>query len=169
MEARVWASRAPNGSSMQITPGSPASARASWTRCRMPPESWPGRRSENRDSPTRAEPLLGPPAPLAPADALDRERQLDVAPGRSPGQQGVLLEDQGAVGVGAGDAPAVGDDLAVQRRDQAGDGPQQRGLPAARVAEDDQDLARRDVEVDVLHDRFPGVAEREVGGADGGR
>ena len=53
---------------------------------------------------------------------------------------------------------AVGDDLAGERAQQAGDGPQQGGLAAAGGAEHDQDLAGRDVEVDALDDRLAGVA-----------
>jgi hypothetical protein len=39
MSPRVWASRAPNGSSMRRMAGSLARARAIATRCIMPPES----------------------------------------------------------------------------------------------------------------------------------
>src|SRR5437762_1816593 len=42
MPRRVWTSRAPNGSSMRMIWGFTASVRAIATRCRMPPESWPG-------------------------------------------------------------------------------------------------------------------------------
>src|SRR5213594_1095714 len=40
--SRVWASRAPNGSSIRTIAGSLASARAMATRCFIPPESWTG-------------------------------------------------------------------------------------------------------------------------------
>src|SRR5262245_9125321 len=43
MLSRDWASRAPNGSSINSTWGSKARTRASATRCFMPPESSPGR------------------------------------------------------------------------------------------------------------------------------
>src|SRR6266498_3753554 len=47
---RTRASRAPNGSSSSRTFGRGASARASATRCRCPPDSWSGYRSRNPES-----------------------------------------------------------------------------------------------------------------------
>ena len=43
MAARVWASSAPNGSSIITARGAPASPRASCTRWRMPPDRLLGR------------------------------------------------------------------------------------------------------------------------------
>ena len=52
IDERVWASRAPNGSSISNTRGSMASVRASCTRWRMPPDSSRGRWSSYPSRPT---------------------------------------------------------------------------------------------------------------------
>ena len=65
--------------------------------------------------PDPRQPLVGAAPALGAADALEVERQLDVAPGGAPRQQRVVLEDQGPVGAGAGDLLAVGDHLAADR------------------------------------------------------
>ena len=52
--APVAESRFPVGSSASTTGGAPATARAIATRCRSPPDSWPGRRAARCASPTRS-------------------------------------------------------------------------------------------------------------------
>ena len=93
--ARVWASSAPNGSSMRTAPGSPARPRASWTRWRMPPESWRGSRSAQPARPTRssqARPRRGARRGRHPAAASGsstlRARRCARAAGRRPGRPG---------------------------------------------------------------------------------
>ena len=54
MISRVWASSAANGSSISRISGSTTSARASATRCFMPPDSWSGKDSAKRRRPTRS-------------------------------------------------------------------------------------------------------------------
>ena len=137
-------------------PAAPAAA------CRRRAGRAAGRRS--RDRPTRDEPLVGPPPPLGPA----RRPGPPAAARRCAGPSATAAARRpGTPGHGrrpGRHAAAVGDDLAGDRPDQPGDRPQQGGLAAAGVAEHDQDLAGRDVEVDVLDDRLSGVARGdEVG------
>ena len=61
------------------------------------------------------------------------------------------LEHHGELALGrrlVGDVAAVDDDLAAAGVLEAGDQPQQRGLAAARRADEDDELAVVDVEVD---------------------
>ncbi len=103
--------------------------------------------------------------PLAPGD-VDAER--DVLEGAQPGEEVEGLEDEadvppaegcepgsrGARDVGAGD-----DDATARRRVERADEVEQRRLPAARRAEDDDELALADPQVDALERRHGDVAE----------
>ena len=64
------------------------------------------------------------------------------------------------------DQPAVDADLAAGRPVEPGDLPQQRGLAAARRADEDHQLAVDDVEVDVLQHVHRAVGLAEVGQRD---
>src|SRR4051812_45361664 len=106
---------------------------------------------------------LGLGAALGLADAAGAQRQLDVGRGGQPRQQRRLLEHQGR---------ALGRDL-----DRAGRGGQearhdveQRRLAAAGGAEQADELARLDGEVDALQDRGGAPLEhlRDALDADGG-
>jgi hypothetical protein len=100
--------------------------------------------------PDQGQQLPGPLAPPPPAPALQLEAEGDVVLHRRPGQQRVLLEDDAAVGARAGDLGTVDRDRAGAERQEAGDGVEQGRLPAAGGAERHQDLARADVERDVV-------------------
>ena len=71
-----------------------------------------------------------------------------------------MLEDDAALGAGPVDGRAVEQDLAGVRLDQAGEQRHQRGLAGARVADDRDELALVDVEVDAAAAR--GVAPRRA-------
>ena len=106
--SRVSASSALNGSSSRRTSGSSASARASATRWRIPPDSSDGRAVvaagiEVDEVDQRREP--GGAAVGGPAGEL--ERVGDVVGGRPPRQQARLLEDEADARVGAVDRDAV--------------------------------------------------------------
>jgi hypothetical protein len=92
--------------------------------------------------------------------------------------QAVVLEHHGAVDVGAGDGPAVHQQLAAGVRFQPADGAQQRALAAARGADEGDELVVRDVEVDVLQrvqrravEALVQVADLDLGdqGVEGGK
>ncbi len=110
------------------------------------------------------EPLRDRPAALGARHPADRQREFDVAAHAAPGQQAVVLEDQRAVGVRAGQRAAVGEEFTAGGRQQAGQRAQQGGLAAAGRADHGQYLAGRDVQVDAVQDGVPGVAEAEVAG-----
>ncbi len=67
-----------------------------------------------------------------------------------------------------GDVLAVDEDLPVGDVEQAGDAVEQRGLAAAGRAEQDQELAVLDVEIEVLEHRRAAEAQREVADRDAG-
>ena len=146
------ASSAPNGSSMSSTSASCASARASATRWRMPPESSCGRFFANsvrltssRRSATRASSLLL-------GDLAELEGEVDVAGDGEPWEQRRLLEHQPGAPV---------DGCRPSRRPiEAGEDVEQRALPAARRAEQAHELALPDRERDLVErmDRVRGVA-----------
>ena len=97
---------------------------------------------------------------LGQADALERARdalaafglrpilqsEADIVGDREPRQQPRLLEDDADLLVRRGDGHAVEHDAALARRVEARHRAQQRGLAAARAADDGDDLARRDLE-----------------------
>ena len=74
----------------------------------------------------------------------------DVRAHRHPGEERVLLKDHAAIGAGLAHAFAVREDLARRRRDEARDRVQQRRLSAAGGAEEADELAAGDVEVDAV-------------------
>ena len=86
---------------------------------------------------------------LRPCHPAQLEAEGGVAQGRGPGEEGEVLEDEGPLGAGAGDRPAVDQDLAARGRDQAGDDLEERGLPAAAGAQKRGELAAGEGEVDV--------------------
>src|SRR4029450_6695041 len=79
---------------------------------------------------------------------------------REPGQQGMALEDHGAVEAGAVDLPVGDDDGAVARLGEAGQHLEDGGLAAAGMADQADELAAVDAEPDVLeHAGLVAVAE----------
>ena len=63
-----------------------------------------------------------------------------------------MLEHHGDAGDRTGDALPIDPDFALVRRDQAVDAAQQRGLAAAGRADDGDDLALADLEIDTAED-----------------
>src|SRR5215469_8541101 len=120
--SRVWASRAPKGSSMRSTEGWLASTRAMATRCFMPPESSRGYFSSCSARPTRERSR----------QALDHGAELHVLDGGAPGKERVLLEHHPAVGSGLRHLVAVHEDVAGGGLDEARDHVEQGGLATAR-------------------------------------
>ena len=138
------ASSAPNGSSISSTSASCASARASATRWRMPPESSCGRRLAKSPRCTISSSSCGTRARArARGDAGELQRDLDVAAHREPREErGFLEHEAGALGAHV--------DAARRRLVEAGDEVEQRALAAARRAEQADELALVDVERDAL-------------------
>src|SRR5262249_4665707 len=143
-----------NGSSSSSTFGSVARQRASATRCCWPPESCRGLRVANSLMWTSARHLGD-----ARSNALARPFVRLEAVGDVLGDRHVR-EQCGGLEYDAGAAPAwrqMVDGFAVEQHaaaalaDEAGDDAQQRGLAAAGGAEQRDELASRDVEIDVAH------------------
>ena len=67
--------------------------------------------------------------------------QAHVLVDAEPRQQRVILEHDGAIGPGLDDLAIVDEDVARRRRRQPRDDVEQRGLAAARVADDRDELA----------------------------
>ena len=145
--SRVIASSAANGSSMSSTGRSCASARASATRCRMPPESSCGRFSaasarltvSSRVSAFSRRSARGTPRSRRASSTLRRA----VSHGMSADSWNITAE------------PAAGRlDVPGGRPVEARDEVEKRRLAASRRAEQAHELAGRDVEVDVVeHER----------------
>src|SRR6476659_4417277 len=147
---RSLRSNAASGSSSSSTEGRLTSARARATRCRWPPDnalglslSRPVSWTSSSISPTRRVVSVFP-------TLRRRSPNATFLPDRQVVEERVALED------GVDVAPVrrqVGDVLAVQRHfaiarvDEAADHPQCRGLTAPGRAEQREELARRDVEV----------------------
>src|SRR4051794_12409484 len=83
-----------------------------------------------------------------PAPSLERE--LDVALGGAPRQEGVLLEDDAAVEARPGDPAAVDAHRAVRRLRETADQVEDGRLAAARGPDERHELARGDAQVDVV-------------------
>ena len=79
--------------------------------------------------------------------ALDAE--VDVLEAGQPRQQRMVLEHDGALRAGPGDLAVGAQQHAVRRPGQPGDQVQQGRLAAARVADQRDELALRDAQVDV--------------------
>ena len=116
---------------------------------------------------------LRPRFPLIFGDSPDLRPEDDILPNRSPGEEGVLLEDHSReflVAVGGGDL-----DRAAGRLFEPSDDLEQGGLAAARGPHDDQQLALLDVETDPAERHhlfagsldapdFPDLSEPQNGG-----
>ncbi len=161
--SRRPASSAESGSSSSSSRGSAASARASATRWRSPPERvagsrspYPARPTRSSSSATRGRGVRGP---------AQAQRVADVAGhGQVPEQLAVLEQQREAALVGgyAGQVGAVPAHAPRGERLETGDGPQQRGLAAARRSEHGQHLPVGQLEVDVDDGRHPVVGHRDV-------
>ena len=92
-----------------------------------------------------------PGAPLERTFPPHLELEEHVAKDGTPVEQKVALEHDAHLRVGLGDGPAFDPDVAPRGRDQPGDDGEQRALAAAARADDGDELARRDLQGDVLH------------------
>ena len=101
-----------------------------------------------------ADQLLGEPPTLGRAQAGIHgvDGQGHVVVHGHPRQQGILLEDDAAVGAGPLHGHAVEHDRARVGRDQAGDQGHERRLARARVPDDGDELALVDREIDAAED-----------------
>ncbi len=125
--------------------------------------------------PDPAEPRLGPGTAFGAGQPLDGEREFDVRAQGAPGEQGVLLEHEGAFGGRGGQGASVLRDLSAERGQKAGEGAQEGRLATTGGADDGQDLPRGHVEIDPVQHGSAGApqsdaAQREAGaGAGAGR
>ena len=85
--------------------------------------------------------------------AGELERIGDVVGGRAPRQETRFLEDQPDARIGPDDRRSVEQGLAAGRFEQAGDDAQERRLAAAVRADERDDPAARDGQVDAVEDR----------------
>ena len=134
-ETRVSASSALNGSSSSIRSGSRTSARASATRWRWPPESWRGHASSRPSRPTSANARRARAAGSARAGRA-RRSAITLRHGISRGSW------KTTAGVPPVRSSPV--DPAVEPGERA----QQRRLARPRAAQQGDELARRDVQVE---------------------
>ena len=158
----VSTSSAENGSSISSRSGCTTSARAKPTRWRMPPDNSfgiGGLEAVEADQVDRGE------RPLAALGAIDPERlqsELDVLQHRQPGKQREGLEHHGDAVRRTDDGLAAAFRVARGRRDQAGDDAQQRRFAGAGAAEQADDLARADRQIDLFeHQQFLAAALRK--------
>ena len=89
---RSLRSSAPSGSSRSSTRGRLTSARASATRCRWPPDSWPGSRALVALEADHAQRLADPPCALVPRHLADHQAVAHVVGHVHVREQGVVLE-----------------------------------------------------------------------------
>ena len=94
--------------------------------------------------------------------ALELEAKLDVLEDREPREEGVLLEDDAAVGAGARDLLAVHQDAALRGLLEATDDVQERGLAAAGRPDDAHELVLVDVEVGAVEGNHLALAGVEL-------
>ena len=150
--SRVISSSAPNGSSISSSAGSNESARAIETRCCIPPESCHGWWSPKPVSSTRSSISFTRAARrrLVPAEHLERQR--DVLRDGPPVEQHGVLEDDPVVAVDARlrRRLAVDRDRAGGRLDEVADHAEERRLAAPGRADQRDELAGLDLEVDLL-------------------
>ena len=159
---RSPASRLDSGSSNRKTLGSRTIARPTATRCRCPPESACGRRSEERGQAEGRGRLLDSALDLRPRQAAPLQTEGQVVAHVHVGVEGVGLEHHGDVAVLGGDVvhdPAVDREIAGGDALQPRDHPQDGGLAAPRGAEQDHELAVLHPEADVRDGRLPGPLE----------
>jgi hypothetical protein len=100
---------------------------------------------------------------LVAVDLVDAE--ADVAEGGEPREEAGRLEDDAAIGAGLDDLLAGEDDGAVRGLGEAGDDGEHGALAAAGVADDADELALREGQVEAFDDggwalrRFEGLVE----------
>src|SRR5690606_15275664 len=93
-------------------------------------------------------------ARLGPFGPLRSHREADVLPHREPGHQRMALEDHAPLQTGRIDLAPIHEDVPAAGMLQARQGIEDGRLAAAGVADDADELATLDLEVDVLEDRL---------------
>ena len=145
--SRLIGSMAPKGSSISISGGSTASARATPTRWRWPPESWPGSgRASRRVEAHELEQLVHPGADALAVPAEQARDRGDVVGHAEVREQADLLDRVADLAPQLGraalaDALAVEQDVALGDVDHPVDHPHRGGLAAAGGADQHADLA----------------------------
>jgi hypothetical protein len=116
----------------------------------MPPDSSEGNFRAVAFKPHQFEKLRDDGGALPTRRAGRLEGQFDVAVDRAPGQEGlaVVLKDDRDFGAWAEHRFAIIADLALRRGQKAGDEPEHRRLAAARSADNADELAFRNLEID---------------------
>ena len=172
--SRENSSSAPNGSSMSSSRGPCASARASATRCRIPPDSSPGWYPAKRAIPVRSRsPRTAASPPRCPASSkLSATFPATVRQGSRPGSW--VTRPNARVARAAFGVSPEHLRAALGGRDQPGDDAQQRCLAAPARTDDRDELARLDRELDAVEGEQArsvarGVAVRDALDGDGGR
>ncbi len=141
------ASSAANGSSISSTCCPAPSARASATRCRMPPDSSCTRLLAGAVQPDQLEQLARASlAPLGRGDAAQPQRQLDVLRRGQPREQRRLLEHQRRPAAGTSTVPAVGSSRPATRFSRV-------DLPQPEAPSRQTNSPGAHVEVDVVEHR----------------
>ena len=150
-------SRAPVGSSASSRRGSLASARATATRWRSPPDSSPGRWSVRSCSPTSSSSSAARARRSVRPRRGGDERDLDVGLGGEHRQQVVELEDEADHVAVVARQPAVlarrlavDEDRSGVRLAEPADDAEQRALARSAGAHQGHALARLDVQRDVV-------------------
>ena len=159
---RVCASSAPKGSSIRSMRGSLASARAMAVRCCIPPDTSWGRWCSKPLRFTRSMKRFAARLALALRERLELERKHHVAFDRAPREKAVFLKDHAARSARTGLRGAVDPDLAARGRREAREGAQQRRLPASARADEADELALRDLEVDAGKGGRHALVAREI-------
>ncbi len=140
------------------------SARASATRCRWPPESWPGLALAVAGQLDQRQRLLGRPLALGLGHAAHHQPVGDVVDDVQVREQRVVLEhrvDVAPVGRHALGRLAEDLDVAGRRLLEAGDQAQAGRLAGAGGAEHGEELAGFDVEVDPVDGAHGTVMARD--------
>ena len=149
VSSRSLRSSADSGSSSSSTRGRLASARASATRWRWPPESWSRLARAEAFELDQRQHLADARRDLGLRHAVLLETEGDVALDRQVRKQRIALEhhvDRPPVRRHAGDILAVQQDAAFARLLETREHPQQRGLAAARGPEQREEFAFEDVQ-----------------------
>ena len=152
--SRSWRSSAPSGSSSSTRRGSKTSARATATRCCWPPESCCVRRSARPSSRTIASARATFCGDLGARQAAHLQRKADILGHAHVGKQRVVLEhhaDAALLDRHGGDVLAGHEDAAAARLLEARQHGERGRLARARGAEQGQEFAGLDLEVEGAH------------------
>ena len=154
ISSRSFRSRAASGSSSSRTRGAYTRARASAARCCMPPESWRGPPLPLPLQPDEGQRLAHAAPDLRLGHAALAQAEGHVLEHRHVGEERIGLKHHAEpplVGRARRHVLAVDDHAAGARRHEARDQVERRRLPAARRAEEREQLALVHREVEGIH------------------